>query len=353
MSKIEDEKFMSIALELAKKGRGFVSPNPLVGAVFVKKGKVIAKGYHKKVGSHHAEVEALKKLSLNDVKNGTLYVNLEPCCHSEKRTNPCINYLFSKNVKDVVISHNDPNKQVNGKGVNSLRKAGVKVKTGCLESEAKKLNEIFIKSNTTSLPFLSLKIAMSLDGNTAYKSDNKRWLTGIESRKYVHKLRSEYDAILTTSSTVLSDDPHLGVRHIKGRDPKRIIIDRNLKTSLRSKVYRNKNVIIVTCVSKNNRKLKQLIEAGYDVILLKTNFNLSTLLKALFKRDICSILVECGPTFAESLIKSGQVDKFFIFYAPIILGGKGKGLLKGVTDIKFDRVRKIKNDILIEAYPKK
>ena len=224
---MNDYYFLRQCFTLAKKAKGFVSPNPLVGAILVKKGKVIGRGYHKRYGSDHAEVNALKNAK-EGVAGSTLYCNFEPCCHTKKQTPPCVPLIIQKKIKRVVISNFDPNKEVNGKGVKQLREAGVEVITDILEDEGKDLNKFYFKYVSEKLPYITLKIAQSIDGKISEAKDKQTWLTGKESINYVHKLRSEYDAVLVGAGTIRTDNPLLNVRTIKGRNPIRIIIDGKL-----------------------------------------------------------------------------------------------------------------------------
>ena len=206
-----DKKFIRRSFHLAQKGKGHVSPNPLVGAVIVKNGKVIGKGYHKKYGSAHAEVNAINN-STESVAGSTLYCNLEPCSHIKKQTPPCVPLIIQKKIKKVVISNFDPNKEVNGKGIKQLREAGVEVVTDVLEDEGKDLNKFYFKYVKEKLPYITLKIAQSIDGKISVAKNKQTWLTGKESIKYVHKLRSEYDAVLVGAGTIRTDNPQLNVR---------------------------------------------------------------------------------------------------------------------------------------------
>ena len=223
-----DEKYMRMALRLAEKARGRTSPNPMVGAVVVKDGRVIATGYHKRAGEPHAEAIALAKAGAA-AKGATLYVTLEPCSHSNKRTPPCSPLVIQSGVKRVVIAMIDPNPKVSGGGVRAIRKAGVEVVTGVLEPEASRLNEEFIKHVTKKVPFVTLKIAQTLDGKIATASGESKWITGKEAREAGHRLRDRNDAILAGINTVLKDNPSLTTRIAGGRDPLRVIVDSALR----------------------------------------------------------------------------------------------------------------------------
>ena len=252
---------------MPRKGKGLVSPNPLVGAIIVKNGKIIGRGYHKKYGGDHAEVNAIKN-SKEDIAGSTLYCNLEPCCHTNKQTPPCVPLIIEKKIKRVVISNLDPNKQVNGDGVRQLRKAGIEVDTGVLEEEGKVLNKFYFKYASEKLPYITLKIAQSIDGNISEAKNKQTWLTGKESIKYVHQLRNEYDAVLVGAGTIKSDDPQLNVREIKGRNPIRVIIDGKLSIPLKSKILNStdpEKTWIFTSYSSDEKKVKRIVERGINI----------------------------------------------------------------------------------------
>ena len=257
----DHSKYIKHCFNLAKKGKGSVSPNPLVGAILVKNGKVIGKGYHKKYGSAHAEVNAINN-STEKVTGSTLYCNLEPCCHANKQTPPCVPLIIEKKIKKVVISNLDPNKEVNGKGVKQLREAGIEVITDVLEDEGKDLNKFYFKYVKEKLPYITLKIAQSIDGKISVAKNKQTWLTGKESIKYVHKLRSEYDAVLVGAGTIKTDNPLLTVRNVKGRNPIRIIIDGKLNIPIKSKILNSndpENTWIFTSKKANEKKIKVVI----------------------------------------------------------------------------------------------
>ena len=244
---MSDEIFMKKALTLAARGRGRTSPNPMVGAVIVKSGKIIASDYHKKAGGPHAEILVLKTAGKR-AKGATLYVSLEPCCHTDKKTPPCTRAIIRSGIKKVVAAMIDPNPKVSGMGLKELRKAGIETVSGIMEKEALKLNEAFIKHITAKEPFVILKIAQSLDGKIATAKGESRWITGEKAREYVHRLRNEVDAILVGIGTVKKDNPSLDCRIKGGRNPYRIIVDSRLDISLNAKVlkHRDNKTIIAT-----------------------------------------------------------------------------------------------------------
>ncbi len=362
-----DIKFMKIAIREAKKGLGKTSPNPAVGAVIVKEGKILSKGYHKKAGLPHAEIEALKKIGWK-AEGATLYVTLEPCNHWG-RTPPCTEAILKSGIKRVVIGMKDPNPHVKGGGAEFLKERGIEVEVGILEDECYRLNEHYVKFVKTHLPFVAVKVAMTLDGWIATATKDSKWITNERSRRFVHRLRSISDAVLVGIDTVISDNPLLTVRHVKGKDPVRIILDSRLRIPEDANVIRKcpSNTVIVAAKDfVSEEKAKRFEEkTGANVLLCRTKngkIDLKELLFILGKKDIMFLLVEGGSKVIGSFINEGLVDKFFIFFAPKILGGSdgipmayGKGPCRirdslSLTDVK---VRRFMEDILIEGYPKK
>jgi len=317
--------FMARCLGLAKKGAGHVSPNPLVGCVIVRNGKILAEGYHKKIGGSHAEVEALKKLRLK-AKGATLYCNLEPCFHYG-RTPPCVPLIIKSQISRVVLSHRDPNPKVSGRSIRLLKKSGIKVTTGVLEKEARFLNRFFISWITKGRPYVILKVAMSLDGKIASNA-KREWITNAQSRRRVHQLRSRVDAVLVGVNTVLQDNPLLNVRNIRGsRQPLRVVLDSHLRTPPRSKLFssRGGKVLVVTG-SRSPNKQKDLIFKGAQIICSKKSkkgqVSLRPLLKKLAKKDVTSVFVEGGAEVFSSFLNAGFCDELILFVAPKLLGAK-------------------------------
>lgn len=358
-------KYMKRALSLAKKGAGLVNPNPLVGSVIVKDGKIIGEGYHKYFGGNHAEIEALKSLT-DDSKGSTMYVTLEPCSHYGK-TPPCVNAIIEKRIKKVVIAMLDPNPLVAGKGVKILRENGIEVMTGVLEDEAQKLNEIFVKYITTGLPFLLLKSAMSLDGKIATKFSDSKWITCNESREYVHRLRHQYASIMVGINTVLVDNPLLTVRipDFKGENPIRVIVDSKCRLPLDSNIVKSTSkarTILATTEYADPEKLKKLKEKNLEVLVLpqkNKRIDLNKLMESLGGMDIDSVLLEGGGTLNYSSLKEGIVDKVNFFIAPKIIGGNlaktpvegdGVSLVKSAFSIKNMLTHKFGSDIMLEGY---
>jgi len=316
----KDEFFMKRAIVLARKGGSSVKPNPMVGAVLVKNGKIISEGYHKIFGGPHAEVNTLQKLTKRQIHGSTLYVTLEPCCFKGK-TLPCTNYLIAKGVKSLVVAMRDPNPLVAGKGIFMLKKHGISVKVGVLEKEVNFLNLVFIKNITKRMPFLSIKLGVTLDAKIATLKGQSRYITNIKSRKSVHSLRASVDALLTTSQTVIADNPHLGLRLVNGREPLRVIVDSKLRTRPDALVYRDKNVLLVTNFQSSAKKLQAFKKKGIEVLQFPgSKIPLHRLMLELYKRGIYKVLVEAGSRFVTSLINKRLADELILYFAPKILG---------------------------------
>lgn len=328
-----NDKIMQRCIELARKGAGHVSPNPLVGCVIVKNDYVIAEGYHKMFGSNHAEINAINN-ALNkglDLTGSTLYVNLEPCSHYGK-TPPCADKIIENKIKKVVIGIKDPNPLVAGKGIRKLKQNGVEVITGIFEKECIELNKFFLKNIKTSLPYVTLKAAQTLDGKIADEHGKSKWISSKVSRKLVHKLRSEYDAILIGKNTVEIDNPELTVRMVKGRNPYRIVIDKDLKLDVKKKIFSDKysdRTIVLTsgdALLKDSKK-KRILEYNNVILIpvkkMNNKLNLRDALSKLNDIGISSILVEGGAYTFSEFINQKLVDEMLIFIAPKIFG---KGL---------------------------
>ena len=357
-----DEYYMSLALNLALKGKGKVNPNPLVGAVIVKNGKVIGKGYHERYGKEHAEVNAFNNLS-EGADNATIYITLEPCAHYGK-TPPCVNKIIENNIKRVVIGAVDDNPLVTGKGIKKLKSAGIEVKVGVLEEECKKLNEVFFKYISTKRPFVLLKSAMSLDGKISTYSGESKWITSKESREEVHKLRNDLMAILVGVNTIIKDNPRLTCRVEDGRNPIRIVVDSFLRIPMDSNVIKDKEAktIIATTKFAKKDKILSLRNSGIEVLVINSKNNkvdLDELMVKLGELNIDSILLEGGSTLNFSALKQGIVDKIQIYIAPKIIGGEksktpvdGQGIdkLKNAFKVRNLSYSKVGSDILLEGY---
>ncbi len=322
-----DIKFMRRALELARKGLGRTSPNPAVGAVIVRDGIVIAEGYHQKAGTPHAEIHALQ-VAGEKARGATLYVTLEPCCHYG-RTAPCTEAIIAAGVSRVVAAMADPNPEVAGGGFNILRQEGIKVEVGLLETEARRLNEAFIKFTTTGQPWVTLKMALTLDGKIATRTGASRWITGSIARDKGHQLRDSHDAVLVGIGTVLADDPQLTTRLSVGggRDAVRVILDSRLRIPLTAKIINQFSLaptLIATTTAAPETVRQQLIAKGVEVVVLPAKDGRvawQPLLMALAQRKITSILVEGGAEINMTALVSGTVDRIVAFIAPKIFGG--------------------------------
>ena len=360
---------MKLALELAKKGIGRVHPNPMVGAVIVKDGKILGQGYHKKCGEGHAEVNAFKDAEEKNenVEGAEMYVTLEPCSHFGK-TPPCADKIIEKKISKVFIGTLDPNPLVAGRGVKKLKDAGIYVEYGILESECYKLNEVFMKYIVKKEPFVVMKTGMSLDGKIATYSGESKWITEEKSREDVHNLRNELTGIMVGINTVLKDNPQLTCRVNGGRNPIRIIVDSTLKIPIDCKIVntaKEVETIIATTDKANLDKINSLEDKGVKIIVVPSKngkVNLKELMTILGKLKIDSILLEGGGTLNFSALEEGIVDKVKIYIAPKIIGGKdsktpieGKGIdnLKDAFKLTNLSVSTIKEDILVEGYVEK
>jgi diaminohydroxyphosphoribosylaminopyrimidine deaminase/5-amino-6-(5-phosphoribosylamino)uracil reductase len=330
-----DESYIQIALELAKKGKGKVSPKPLVGSLLVKNDKIIGAAYRNSPDEISPEVTAIDGAK-EDTEGSTLYTNLEPCSCSQKEFEYLDRIIDAKPGK-VVIGAVNSNQFFGGNSVKKLKKAGIEVITGLLEKECYELNRFYFKHAISSMPFITLKMATTIDGKIADNSGNSKWISSVESRSMSHQLRSEHDAVLVGYNTVKKDNPQLTVRLVEGRNPKRIILDSDLKLSLHSELIQknyDKNLIVVT--SKSNRKRKKKLAKfemnGVDVIFASQKSNrdldLSTILKKLGEKNITSVLVEGGGKIFSSFINEKLEDEILIFLGPKILG-KGYSLTNG------------------------
>jgi len=364
MALSNDIRFMKQAIKLSKKGYGFVNPNPLVGAVIVKNGKVIGKGYHGYFGGPHAEVSAIKNAT-EDVKEATIYVTMEPCNHFGK-TPPCTNLLIKGKFKRVVIGMTDPNELVNGKGIKKLQDAGIKVDSGILEDDIKTLNEAYIKFITSKLPFCTLKTAMTLDGKISTYTGDSKWISNENSRKCVHELRHRYAAIMVGVNTVLKDDPLLTDRSDfkKKNHPVRIIVDSKGRTPVTAKVLNSgeaKTIIAVSDMAETIT-IKAIKKKGAEIIVCpekNKKVDLAYLIRKLGERGIDSILLEGGSTLNFSAIQEGIVDKVYSFISPKMFGGDnaitpvgGSGFEKvdEAITLNIKNVKRFDEDLMIEAY---
>ncbi len=405
---------MQRALSLARKA-GRTSPNPSVGAVLVKNKKILSTGYHRGPGTLHAEADAIENLKKSPLyppllkggrggfKGLTLYVTLEPCCHTKKRTPPCVNAIFESGIRRVVIGTKDLNPQVNGKGIRFLKSRGIQVECGCLAEECQELVQFYQHGMTQGRPYVILKAAMTLDGKIATAKGKSRWITGEASRKKVHELRAQVDAVLVGAGTVLKDDPELTVREVKGENPVRVVLDSHLKIPLDCKVFSElpplpgppprggrvkrfnslhqwervktfpplprregvggRVIYVATLYShKKNPKVKQLQKKGVEILFCKKNakgkLDLKDLLHQLGKACITSVMVEGGAEVFSEFISRKQVDEFYFFIAPRLLGGEGLSVfqklqiqhLKQTPGLEIVEVQPLGEDLWIRAH---
>jgi diaminohydroxyphosphoribosylaminopyrimidine deaminase/5-amino-6-(5-phosphoribosylamino)uracil reductase len=375
-----DDRYMNLALQLAKKGYGWTSPNPMVGAVLVRNHKIIGQGYHHYSGGDHAEIIAINQAG-NESRGATLYITLEPCCHYGK-TPPCTSRIIQAGITRVVAASSDPNPLVCGKGISRLRKSGIKVEVGLKEAEARKLNEPFLKYIQTGLPFGILKLGMSLDGKIATRTGESRWITSVKSREYVHYLRAGVDAIMVGETTVIKDDPELTIRLSKysGKQPAcakselcfgigrplRVIVCGAAKIPLSARVFQHtaaKTVLVMTNRVPISRR-KKYLDIGIPIWIIpgkKEQVNISKLFQKLGQEQVQSVLVEGGSGIAWSSLSVGVIDKLVFFLAPKLIGGidapsaiGGKGIdkLNQAFQLRYVEIEKIGEDIKIEAYLK-
>jgi diaminohydroxyphosphoribosylaminopyrimidine deaminase/5-amino-6-(5-phosphoribosylamino)uracil reductase len=361
-----DERFMRRALALAERGRGRARPNPCVGAVITRGGRMLAEGFHRRAGQGHAEVNALARLGPGAARGATLYVNLEPCCHTG-RTGPCTDSIIAAGIARVVVGCRDPNPLVDGRGISRLRRAGIRVDVGCLEDACRKVNRAFALWVRERRPLVTLKAASTLDGFIAPKGPPPRarrgpvWITGPAARRVAHELRAQHDAVLIGSGTLLADDPQLtvrlGVARRRGAAPLRVVLDRRLRTPPDARVLRGAPTLptlIVTARGASPARARALRAAGAEVLELPLalgRLSVLRVLRALAARDIQSVLVEGGAGIHGAFIASGLVDQVALFYAPRLLGGGvpiavggGAGLHLGPVT-----VRPIGGDLLLTA----
>jgi diaminohydroxyphosphoribosylaminopyrimidine deaminase/5-amino-6-(5-phosphoribosylamino)uracil reductase len=344
----------------------------MVGAVIVKNKTIIGRGFHRCAGGPHAEVLALKQAG-SKAHGATLYVTLEPCSHTHKRTPPCVPLILGSKVRRIVVAMNDPNPKVNGRGIRRLRKAGLSVDVGCLKPEAERLNEVYCHWVRTGFPFVILKSAMTLDGKIATSRGESKWITGEDSRAHVHLLRSQVDAILVGVGTVLQDNPQLTARlpqaqrstkHL--RQPVRVVLDSFLRIPALAKVFHwtaENPTIVATTKRASHNKITRLTNAGITVLVLPTQANRVSFvacMKKLGQMGLTSVLVEGGSEVHASALRSGLVNKVMLYIAPTLLGGQdSKSLIggrtpKGLTNkanLRKVQIQKIGDDILFSGYP--
>ena len=361
-----DARHMREALALAVEGTGWVSPNPLVGCVIVKAGKVVGRGYHRRFGGPHAEVHALREAG-SQARGAALYVTLEPCCHSGK-TPPCADAILKAQVERVIVAMRDPNPRVDGGGLSRLENAGIRVTAGVCEAEAQRLNEAFARHITTGRPFVVSKSAITLDGKIATRSGASRWITGEAARAVGHQLRHASDAIMVGIGTAAQDDPQLTTRlpDRPGSNPLRVVVDSALRLSPGARVAdvaEDRRTLVATTERVDSARAQALQERGVDVISLPAErdgrVDLDSLCNALGERGIASLLVEGGATLTAALLERRLVDKMVFFVAPKIIGGDGISVfgpcgvhsMEQALSLRHLTSRTVGDDIMLEAYP--
>ena len=358
---VMDEFYMKRALRLARRGEAWVSPNPMVGAVIVKRGRIIGEGYHQKFGGNHAEINAINHAS-EPIKGATIYINLEPCTHYGK-TPPCIESIIAAKPARVVIGTPDANPIVTGKGIEALKRHGIKTTVGILEESCKELNERFFKFMRTGIPFVTLKFAQSIDGRIATASGHSRWISSEQSLKFAHALRSHHDAVLVGSGTLSKDDPELTVRLSRGRNPLRVVVDSHLRISPDARILKDQDkarTIVATTNYADREKRARLTDLGVEVLAVDTDkdrrVDLMRLLMELGKRNISSVLVEGGADIITSMLVEQLPDRVVIIIAPKIVG---KGIeaigdlgIKSINEslrLAYRKVRRLGDDLIIDG----
>ncbi len=360
----EDRRFMRKALALAARGRGMTHPNPMVGAVVVKDGKVVGEGFHRGPFTAHAEALALERAGV-EARGSTLYVTLEPCNH-QGRTPPCTEAIIAAGVARVVMAERDPNPEVKGGGAARLTEAGLKVEAGLLAVESSRLNEAYEKYVLTGMPLVTVKMAATADGKVATRSGASRWISGEKARRMVHAMRRESDAVLVGRGTLESDDPELTVRMVRlrgARPPLRVVADSRLSMSLERRLAQGGEppVIVATTAAGDDGKAALLRERGVEVLVLPEDggrVDLRELLKKLAERGVARVLVEGGPTLVAALCEQGLVDRLALFLAPRVFAdaeapswveGKKTYDPQEVIPLRWSKARTVGEDLLLEA----
>jgi len=356
MTQAIDEKFMRQVFSLARKGSGNVSPNPLVGAMLVKNDQIIGHGYHRKFGEAHAEINAIKNAQ-TDIRGATLYVNLEPCSHTVKKTPPCTPRIIQEGINRVVISTIDPNPRESGKSVAILTQAGIEVVSGVLAAEGAELNKFFFKYISKGLPFVTVKVAQTLNGYITERSNQQTWISGERSQYHVHKLRAQHDAVLVGAQTVRIDDPQLTVRKFRGRNPHRVILDGELSLTPTYQVFADDSaaachLFITEATGRNTEPFQQ---KGILIHKMRAEKNsriaIPDILHKLSASGISSVLVEGGSDVFSQFMAGGHWDEAKIFMAPQIwengIPFMIPSLKQKINNLLLFRVEKLENDVLL------
>lgn len=355
-----DAEFMRLALELGRRGLGRTRPNPPVGAVVVRDGRVVGSGWHRRAGTAHAEAIALAQAGAA-ARGATLYLTLEPCTH-QGRMPPCAPQVVASGVKRVVIAAIDPNPVVSRRGVAQLRRAGIAVTTGVESEAAQELIASFARHVVTGRPFVRLKLAASADGRIATRTGASRWITGAPARRLVHRWRNEMDAVLVGVDTVIADDPELTCRRAGGRNPVRVVVDGSLRIPPRARLLHDGRAPVWIATSSRHDKTRagRLARSGAEILPVAArggHVDLDALLAALGRRDVTSVLVEAGARLSAALIAGGHVDELCWFSAPLLIGGDGLPMigplgvrsLRGAFPLADLRVERVGDDLLHTA----
>jgi len=365
----DDDRYMSLALRLAEKGRGTTSPNPMAGAVVVRRGRIVGRGFHLRPGLPHAEILAL--LEAGPLSEGAdLYITLEPCCHTKKRTPPCVPAVLDSNLRRVIVAMTDPNPLVDGKGVAALRRAGLPVTLGVKEREAQALNRTYSHWVTARRPYVILKAGMTLDGQIATSTGRSRWITGMPSRRDAHRLRTQVDAVLVGVGTVLKDDPSLiartGPRLLAPADRQalRVVVDSTLRVPPGAHVLSEQETaktLVATTTAASVSRRRALEQLGIEILILPSaekQVSLPALLRALGHRGITSVLVEGGGEINASLLRGKLIDHVCLYVAPMLLGGadamgliggRGPVRLASASGLRGMKIRSLGEDFLVEG----
>tara|TARA_B100000614_G_scaffold131085_1_gene116934 strand:- start:317 stop:1408 length:1092 start_codon:yes stop_codon:yes gene_type:complete len=355
------KKWMIRAINLASLGRGLTSPNPLVGAVILnKKGKLISEGFHQRSGMPHAEAMAFDNLK-DDPFCGTLYVNLEPCCHRGK-TPPCVDRIISSGIKKVYVSIKDPDLRVAGKGIRLLENAGIEVNLGLCENQALELNKSFIYKNLNGCSYGVLKWAMSIDGRVGLPNGQSKWITTERSRSLVHKLRADFDAIIIGGNTLRKDNPLLTTRGLKEREPLRVVFTRTLDLPLNAKLWETElsnTLVVYDSSTANEGNLKRIPK---NVLIKKVPSDDPKILSKILAEKGCNkVLWECGPELATAAVKAGCIQEFITFLAPKIMGGENSmnpfsnfefKSMNEVIDLNLQEIKPLSRDIYLRSFLK-
>jgi diaminohydroxyphosphoribosylaminopyrimidine deaminase / 5-amino-6-(5-phosphoribosylamino)uracil reductase len=354
-SRAQDHRYMTLALRLAAKGRGTASPNPMVGALVVTQGRIVGRGYHVRPGQPHAEILALRQAGRR-ARGATLYVTLEPCCHVMKRTPPCVPQVIQSGVERVVIGMSDPNPLVKGKGTARLRRAGLSVNTGIGRRQAEELNRAYGHWITTKRPYVMLKAGMTLDGQIATAAGESKWITSAQSRREVHQLRAQFDAVLVGIGTILSDDPSLTARTGRqfnkpaARQPLRVVVDSKLRIPLNAQVISRQDeatTVVATTRLAPAARLMALRRTGVETMtlpLVRGHASLPALLGELGRRGITSVLVEGGSELNAAMLRARLVQHVRFYMAPVLLGGyNAKGVIGGRSPARLVQAFKLRH----------